>query len=126
MTKSLRNWQGQEIDPGLPGIRIFDEPGVPKYTRAVPPRSQNRDINAYLASQQSPQYNPHRHEGIVGQRGSVTGILFEVFAGLGLLAVIIVVLFTCLGGAMVGLRTTGDVPQPVVDYSLGFYHYFFG
>jgi hypothetical protein len=65
---------------------------------------------------------------IVKERRSsgITGTMFELFAGLILRAVIVIVLLTGLGAVMVNLNTNGGLPQPVVDYSLGFYHYFFG
>ncbi|HTY91209.1 MAG TPA: hypothetical protein VMC84_08545 [Methanocella sp.] len=53
------------------------------------------------------------------------GTIVEIVAGLAVLVVIAVVLLTGLGAVMVNLNTTGGLPQPVADWSLGFYHYFF-
>ncbi len=56
----------------------------------------------------------------------IIGTIVEVVGGVAVLAVIIVVLLTGLGATMVNMKTSGGLPQPVIDYSTGFYHYFFG
>lgn len=58
-------------------------------------------------------------------RPGFIGTAIEIVAGLIVLAVIIIVLLTGLGAVLVNMKTTGNLPQPVVDWSLGFYHYFF-
>jgi len=59
-------------------------------------------------------------------RPNIIGTLVEIVAGTAVLVVIVVVLLTGIGAVMVNMKMSGGLPQPVVDWSLGFYHYFFG
>jgi hypothetical protein len=58
-------------------------------------------------------------------RPSIIVTAIEIIAGIGVLAVIIVVLLTGIGAVLVHM-SVGGLPQPVINWSLGLYHYFFG
>lgn len=116
------------MDRATTGIRYTDRPCMPQGQPVSPPGSQDIQINVLPGPQQYPPYVPYRSEVVVKERRSqgIIGMIFELIAGVILLTVIAVVLLTGLGAVMVNLNTTGGLPQPITDYSLGFYHYFFG
>lgn len=92
-------------------------------------RKKSRNTSAY--NQKKPkdiESNPRYRMDITVRNKTgpgLIGMMVETVAGLAVLAVIAVVLLAGLGAVMVNLKTTGGIPQPVADWSLGFYHYFF-
>ena len=58
-------------------------------------------------------------------RPGLIWMAIEAAIGLAILAVICVTLLTGIGAVIINLNTTGNLPQPIVDISTGFYHHFF-